>query len=775
MSARSMLALLCMGAAAAGAGDRPAQDPATRALAVDGLIHSAESLGHSDAGASAAGFNRIGVLLRCARGLDPDSAAANRRLVEYYRQAAAVKEDLVDADRVKEVTRRYLLAAGDDYAVGAQWVRWSQKGLNDAEQRIKALDGIIADTCLSKAIRSRAAIDLVAIYMGQSNKERARGALAKARELDPYSPDVVLTESQLKTSENLPTQILAWSLNLLRGDPRSPQPAGALAKVLQEQGMHPEALAYFRLSRELIEARPPGQAARHRFLLDYLSALLDAGRAEEAVKVFEPLISELGGGVRVRERMVEAWRAAGDKAKADAQVAALAEIYGPLVDAGAARTGAQAAELAWFHLTSDPKPAEALERAREAQEKSPHDPFVARVLGMAQIKAGQGAAGAKRLRPLAGKDAFAAAALAEYYIKGGQKAEAARVAAEAAKGCPRAGAGWRRLVAAARAGGIAVPPSEYADAMAKLLKQQPADVLEMGLHPERFIRASVKTPHAQVAPGDPIELTVELTNISTSPVPLGASGLFQPTLAVSVKVAGALARDYPNLVFVVPPAPRYLQPGATTGRTVRLDVGGLEDALMSRPMDALDLTVTAVLDPLRIGDKTVSSVPTIATPPVRIRRAALFDRAGGPQAAKVALGLIVRDLRRGGAAAQVKAARRTASLLAHVRNAEMGKATAVVPEVIDKPIVLSMTRAFLRHERPVVRAEMLAALHAVPLDERIIALTAPCVSDADPLVRLRVLDLLAGRRTRGYQGLVKLFAKDADPYVREMAAVFGVE
>ena len=784
MSARSVMALICFGAAAVAAGQTPgsapgsapASAPETRSLAVTGLVHTALSVGHSDASRSLAGLRRIRALLHCAEQLDPEDVGVNRELLGYYQQLGRLKADLIDRDHVKAVGHRYMAASPDDYAMGMQWVQWSQIGLNESGEKIKVLDDILGDGRLSKAIRSAAAVDACGIYLRQSDQERAKGALAMARELDPYGPGVAELGAQFETEPTV-GQLLQRRLDMLRGDPRGLGAAWTVATMLQAVGLHTEALPYFRHARELLAAKPPDEGSRQRFMANYADVLLDAGRPAEIVQEFEPLMDDIGGSVAVRALMVEACRDMGAPAKADAHVRAIAEAYAPLIKA-TARTANQAANVALFYLIFDPKPDEALKwakeaQAKEAQAKDPQDPFVLCVLGMAEVATGQGTAGAEHLRPLAAKDAHAAAALVKYYAGAAQKDEAAAVVAEAARDLRRTGPGWRSLAKAARDAGIPIPPAPEAEAASQALAKQPDSVLKMGSAPQEFVRVAVRAPRSQVAPGDPVELTIELTNISDQPVPLGWWGVFNPTVFVSVDLAGSLTKQFPNLRSVTLPAPRYLQPGASVSRTVRLDVGPLDAVLAPRPLEAIDLTVTTVLDPLQVGQKLVSSVPQIVTPEVRIRRAALFEKANAPNAAKVALGLIVRDLRRGGVADQVAAARRTASLLAHVRNVEMGKATAVVPEVIGKPILLSMTRAFLRHETPVVRAEMLAALHTVPLDPSIISLTAPCVRDPDPLVRMRLIELLAGQRTRGYETLLQMYARDGDPCVREMASALS--
>jgi hypothetical protein len=51
----------------------------------------------------------------------------------------------------------------------------------------------------------------------------------------------------------------------------------------------------------------------------------------------------------------------------------------------------------------------------------------------------------------------------------------------------------------------------------------------------------------------------------------------------------------------------------------------------------------------------------------------------------------------------------------------------------------------------------------------------PAIEDPSPLVRLQVLNLLAGGQAGGTERIVRQFAQDADPYVWAMASAFASE
>ncbi len=776
MSARSVYVIVWVAAmpvAMVGAGETSAPATQERSLAVAGLLHSARSAAHSDAASTRAGIERVRVLLECAERLDPGNVPVNRQLLSYYRDLGRLSKNVVNLDHARQAGRRYLAAHPDDLAVGAMWIAWSLAGQDQAEQRIQLLDGIVGDAKLAKAIRSMAAAQLCGIYLRQSDRDRSKASFALAMELDAYGPQTASLAANFDEDLSKAAQ-LERALGFLRGNPRGMREAWAVGRMLQGAGLYDRALPHYRLAHDLAAAKPVDDGTYRLLLVDYLNALLDVGKAAEAVKVAEPEISRFADDLALRGLMVEARRSLGDKAKADVDLHVMDRVYAPLRLTGAARSAGQAAELGWYHLVYDPKPAEALSWAREAFAKAPKDPFVLRVLGMAELATKAGQAGAANLEAIATKDAHAAAALAEHLADAGDRAGAVKVLKMAAEGV-RTGTGWRSVARVAKAKGIQLPPAADAAAMVRLLDAQPAAVLGMAANPEKYVRVRLTSARRQVAPGEPIEVTLEVANLSDQPVPLGQWGLIEPVAFLSVEIAGRSRKQFPNLSSVALPAPRYLAAGQSVKLTVRMDIGPVEQFLTDRPLEAFDLTIQAVVDPIQVGGKLRSATPQLKVSALQVRRTALFDRSGGEAAAKRALGLIVRDLRRGDLATKIAAARKTASLLCHARKAEMGKATAVFPRVLTKGIALSLTRAFLQADDPVVRAEMLAALHLVDLDSRIISLTAPCVADSDPLVRFRLIELLAAKGTPGRRPLLKMFARDDDEMVRRMATVLTRE
>ena len=775
--------MLLLTLASAGAIPAVADPPATRPSAEDrlaaaSLLHSARSLGHQPQAVARTG--RILVLLEYAHRLCPDEVEISRQRVEIY-------EGKGDFAKAAESAAACLRVVKDDYALAARWIGLAESTANKAEDRIAFLEGVIADGSLAPAIRAMTVAELAGVYRRQGDVPKAAAACRQALALDPHQP-LALREQEQLPGQGKPVDTFPRSLALLRGNPRSLQVAWEVAQRLQAAGECEAALGFYDHARALAEANPPAGSVLQTLLADYANALLDSGQADKAVEFLDPLRKTYELNLPLRALLVEALRSLKKDDQAAQVVQQMAKIY-RLLEATSRPAGSTAAELAWFYLMYADQKERALEMVREGLPGAEQDRFVQRVLGATLIALGRGDEGAKTLATLAAKDPYAAAILARHYYNGtastgpaagedsgrrttrGQekRPDLAVETLRAPANEPRTGPGWRALSALAAEHKVVLPPMAEAKALHDLAKEFPGEVLTMGRRPEEFVRVRLTPAKASVACGEPVELTVELENVSRQPVPLGQWGLFNPVVMLGLTAEGDAGATIPNLTAVVLPAPRYLEPGRSVRQGVRLDVGQAEQLLATNPLAELKVTVTATLDPLQQRERMVSSVPEIRIEPVTIQRQRLLSPTADKQAARDLLDRILRDLKEGDLPTQMRAARQVASLWSYLRLAETGKVKALQADVLAKPVLLNLTRAFLQAPSAAVRAEMVAALEHASLDNQIIGLLDP--GDVSPLVRLRTIELLASKRTPGYKGLAGAFSEDKEPLVRSMATV----
>ena len=754
-------------AGAAGA-TAPATAPASAdgALAAESLLHSALTLAHTqDAPARAA---RMVALAEMAARLDSSNPRLLRLLADIYEIQGRY-------DRAADALRRYLRLRPDDHTLGIRWLALETGRRNDADSRLAMLARVAEDESLAPPLRAEAAARQARIHDAQGDLPAMRAALVRALVLDPHHPDAIRATLAIG-DEPTPADRVAAGVRILRGNPLAVQAAWELATLLDSLGLHEQAVAMFEYAWEVFLQRNEAQAASPAFVVQYLDAILDAGLPARAVERFVPLESHFLRNVDFQVLLAEALTRSGQDAADQRIIRQLAARYdAPGTDEP---PPAWLAEQAWFYIVTQPDPAKALKLAEQAAQVA-DSPLTRRILGAAELAAGREQAGAERLEKLTGDDAYAAALLAEHYFQAGNE-PAARRAIDAAAALRRGGAGWRRLAAVAAAHGVTLPPAVGEDIARLVAVGWEEQWRRMGLAPGQVLRIELIAPDEPVAAGRPLSVLATITNTSSLPAPLGQWGLLQPVLAAVVEtdVPPATYDDLPQAQW---PAPRYLAPGESVAWELRLDAAALGRAIAVHPLTDVTLTVRGLADPIHRNDDLVAAMPSLAAAPVTLRREGLlgeFDRedpAAWAAAYELALGRIVRDLRRGDVSARQAAARNVAALLAMVDRSFQDAEAIPEPleEVVRRPVLLSMLRAVLQDPSPAVRAEMVAALSVVKLDEGVLRLLAGVVDDPAAVVRLRVAELLGASETIGRGTILALYVRDADELVRAMAAVFA--
>ena len=750
-----------------------ASDGEEDVLAAESFRNSAVEMACSTSAAPGRA-GRLVVLSRFAERLVPGDWRTNRLLADIYLARA-------DGDAEARALAAYLKAFPGDCARYLRWVTLRLGGMQTADQRAGLLESLVDRKDVSPAIRAEVAVMLARLRNGQGRTPEAVAAARRAVQLDPYGPSGLAIWAALEKPSTV-TGRLDLRLRLLRGEPRAAAEAWEVALQLGKLGLYEAAMRFFDHAWPDADPAkaPAGNVSEQQLLVDYCNALLDAGQPVKAVKVLVPAVKRYSRAPELSALLHEAYRAAGNDGEAQKLLDAMAKSYRDR-EAGGEASEAFAAEIAWFYVDFRPN-YRSLIYARRATEADPNNPVYQRILGAAEMGHTEPVKGENRLKKLLGKDVFASVFLAEWYNRGTDANSAAkcRQAILAAAPLSRSGPAYRRLAALAGKRNVALSPAKDAEEAGRLVAAFDPNHLEMLREPRKFVAVDLKCVRERISCGEPVEVVATLKNIGPVGIPLGPSGLLHPEMALEVVVTGPDGQKIAkvsHLPMAVWSAPRYLPPGESLDQKVRLDVAELAGTLVQRPLEDLSLEVAGTLDP---ADKAGGSLPSVAVPTARIVREGLlgaFDRGSRDEwtkAYRLALGRIVRDLRRGTPARRMRAARQTGSLLAMACKIEAGRADPPRPlaRTIDKLVMLSMMRAILADPSPAVRQEMIASLHHVSLDKTAISLLAPAIEDASPMVRCRLVELLAASATKGHGTIVRHLAGDKDELVRDMAKVF---
>ena len=863
---------------------QPSQTPATAPgprepdlLAADSLRDSASALLYSSSQAPARA-RRLVALAFFAQQLAPGDARIEHLLADVYE----IQGKYSQAAMALETCIR---ASPDDYAFYLQRLRLRLLGIGTAPERAAFLQSLAAQGDLPEPMRAQASAELSRVLLGQGQRQKALEALYAALALDGSNP-LALNDRLELLKEVKPADNAATLLGLLRGNPLAVEISWKLALLLDSMGLYDPALLFFDYAWEVNNRRGTGDEVSLAFVTQYFNAMLDAGQYRRAIETFGPIVAqatapgglggptttgptgsaklrwkEIGESVDMQSLLIEAYRALGDEKNAHERVRVMELNYdvqrltGPF-------SPALASELAWFYLVNRRNIDEALKYAHQGASGDDSDPVAQRILGVAELASQKPELVEKaleRLKRTCAKDAYAAAFLAEHDFAQAQRAppgeaeklkqDAAKVI-EAAAALGRSGPAFRRLAAVASTNGVRLGAFEGASKVLKVLQDfqipvanpssAPSEAagtpagfaslpqyLQMALRPEDFIAVEMTPLRRRVAPGEAIELEATLANRGTVDVPIGNWGLVSPVMSLQVLLAvsdSGTGEYFVDLPMVAWSCGRYLPPGKSVKRVVRLDHGRLAVRLNSRPLEEFHLAVLGVLDPIQkelvdvdkkflglqvplapsgpaesVTEGLVSSLPAVRVAPTKLVRLSLLGEspavAGSPgdlsKRYASALNATARDLKEGKMPVRMRAARQIASLLAFAHDVETNKAGSFGRGLDPRRgVLLSMVKGALADPSDVVRAEMLAALcdlaeaRAAPgpkaasaagprlLANDVMPLLAPAIEDPSPLVRFRLVELLGATQGPGYQTIVDYLLKDRNEMVVLMAAAF---
>lgn len=746
----------------------PAVGEADR-LAAGSLRRSATSLVYAPADTPARAARMV-ALARMADRLAPGEEATNRLLAGVY-QAQGKTEWLA------KCLDQCLRDSPQDHLLGQRWLRLNLDRLNTSEQRLGYLTSFVEQSRYPAALQAKAWAQTGAILRGQGETAAARKAFESALRLDPYDPEAIQGDMALRKDANALERVRA-ALAILRGNPGRAELAVQAATALEEMGLYVAALSFFEHAWEMADLAGDRDFQYGYVASRYCNAMLAAKDNKRAVNTFTPILG-FTDSADLRSLLIEAHQALQETARANA-------LIGDMEKSLRSKEGISTApptlerDLAWFYEHTVRRPADALTHARRADANAGDDPVVMRILGIAELLCDDPNEGVTRLAPLVRSDAYAAKFLAEYYYGKGHDPNAAKAVLLEGVAAGRSGPAYRELAALAALRGVEIPPIPGAQEAQALVDQFDRRYLEMARAPDKFVSIRLQPVKDRPRPGEPIEVTAVLANLSEVEIPLGDWGLFNPRMSLEVETAVAGVKErFGNLPVVIWPAPRYLPVGGSLSVREALDVGTLGRFLDLCPLEAVSLTVIPMLDPIQRGNRFFTSEPNATVAPIVITREAITGPVESNSPADVAnachalLGHLVYDLKNGDLPARMRAAGQVASLLTQVRRIEQGRERRLLPtvvaEALSRPVLLRIVVELLGDPSDVVRAEMVSQLGGVPLDDKIVSLLAPVIEDRSPVVRLRLAELLGACGLPGQGPVLELLSRDRDDLVRAMA------
>jgi len=738
------------------------------AFAADSLTNSAIGLAMTS-GAPARGARMV-ILAEFARQLHTDHPAASRILADVY----IVQGDSIGA---AEMLRACLDAHPEDHSLWIQWLASSLLALQTAEEQFDFLDGIIRDESMPRSIRAEAIVRYGDVLLGRGDRAKAEQFFTSAMRYDPYHYGAL--QGWVDVQETLSTVDSANVMfRMLRGSPLDAEVAHDVGVLMGSMGLWKDAIKFLDYAWAIAVRDGGIEGVPHAWAVDYTNALIDAGQVQRAVDAATPVLEQYPTSVDLLALLAEANVGLGQSQQAQELIDRIKRAYRSGGEQGELRS--YDIEMAMFYLTTKPDARLAMAHARGAlQEANPdqrESVILQRLLGAAELAAGSSESGVRRLTNVQDVDIYASVFLASHYFANGQS-ELGRQAVLSGARLTRSGPAFRRLEAMARQNDVTIPPMAGAGQISEMAQAFNDMYLQMGLHPERFVEVSIVQPSSAFVVGQPVTLTLLLHNAGPLPVPVGPGGLFAPAAAVQVELAGPwpepiVVTDLPLAVW---PAPQRIAPGRTIGCKVRLDVGPLGDILAAHPLSQIDMTVSAVFDPIQRGSDLYSSLPDVRITPVTVTRASMMRAADGEQ-----LDRAYRDMMAGIAAnvaaeethLRLQTARQVGCLRVLLARADAGEAElpAALPAETMRGRLAELQEQLLDDECYAVRAEMIHSLRLASVADRAMVLPTGA-ADPSPVVRLRTVELLGTMDNNTSRQRLRNLTEDPHSLVAETAGL----
>jgi len=780
--------------------------PATpEQLLVRSLVHSARSLTYFPESASPpARGARLIAQTHAAAQLDPKDLELNVLLAQLLELQG-------DYARAAEAVRVQLEHNATSSALGLSYLALGQMARETLAERVAFLQTVAADVTLPPYTRGEALANLGNLYMDRGDRELAAQSYADALELDDQLFSALFGQFSLMDREN-PVVRASGLLGLLRSSPVYAGGAIELGALLREQGLAGQAAYFYMYGWRLATREKDGAITEELATLatHYFDAMLDAGQYRQAIELMHPVMGRLRTpGWEMYCQLMEAYAGVNDMHKLAETRSLLLKAMNDRETAMGKLSPEELRQMAWYFLVSDAiiKDDRRLYSIRDYAGDAmkglkgipEDDPTIRLVRAVVRAKeAGRQLLSGKLsieefnkqledLAAMAPTEPYAAYFLAEQlYLAADNKTRTelkpAEVLSQGMRLMPY-GRPMRLMRQMADRHNVPVPKlgdqaKIIGDNVGKWLEtHQP--LVEMALLPEKHVRVLLRPTATTFEALGPIEIEVHVQNISKVDIPLGPSGLFNPVVTFRVIAESrGVKGTFDNLPSAVLPAPRVLKAGTEVVTTTRIDMGEFEEYLYRRPLDTISCIVGGTLDPVqrdrKVGTPVSSSLPTVAIDRTGFVRTDIlgenFDRSRGDwtEPYRKMLQYTVNDFQNGTLERRMSAARVIGSLLTVANDAATRRMAPPPPllTAVEAPMLLSMFRAILKDADVVVRQEALWALMYCKVDGKLVTLMEPAFKDADPVVRLRAMDVIGTARPPEFRRILERFADDKDPMVQ---------
>jgi tetratricopeptide (TPR) repeat protein len=752
---RRCVAFALVWPAVTGAMPAPAQEPP----AGEWLLDHARTLGLNTVQPEAEDAERVLIWLEAATRVNPD-------LADAYLWQFDLLNRLTRSEAAAAALAAYCRLRPEDLSARIELLDRQFEARQSLEARLafcaEALQAGGLPTIIQSDLHQRRA----ELLLRGGEKDQARQEAAEA--ILAYRGNVRAHELLVELADEAerPTLQIRALLAAIAASPARTDQMWQLARALDGLSLHTEAAQWYDRVAAALKSQPTNSPTLVELLADQASSYADDGKFEQARETAERALAIAPDHCAARFLLLDVARQTGGESAAGPHLEALRKQFDRLDPATVSRREFEPLYLAaWFYVRYDPQPARAVQFASRVRELAPQNAEAQAVYGLAKLAAGAPAEAIAALQPWADRDAWAAAGLGEALLAQGQK-DAAIKALRTGEALRRSGRAYERIRKALVEQGQEPAPAADRTPVTEALGGFDERVLEFAAHPRDFLRFELTASRGDVPCGGPWRCELRLTSTAPFPITVGEGQMIAGRVLATARRCDAAEQRIADYL----PLSLALRPVLANGESIRLTttplVGPAWVLAQAAPQQAFAIEISFVLDPVSdpAGPGYVSALPDFAAARLTVQRTAVDASRTGVQG-------LLNSLRNGTESERMRAVRTLAALVAEREAARLAPPDYVFHRV-DEIKLRRAVLATLADPTPIVRAAALDALRGLEFDPRVLEQVAPALSDANWLVRLLVLDVLAEKQGQVFRPVLESSARaEPDDLVRRAAAL----
>lgn len=575
-------------------------------------------------------FKLAAELLHAANRLSPEDP-------RYPLLEAEARLQAKDADGAIDAYRAYMgiPGYGEDRVVQSAYIELQTGKMETSDAKLAYLKPMIAADNLAPEVRSRAALVMIRILFERAENAQAMTLLDQALQLDPMNLTALRMHYDMVAADGSAVDRVNTLLAMLRSNPAQFSVMASLAQQMADEGMSDESLKFYAQGLDVAQAM--GLGVPREFAAAYAMETFVSNQVQVTQQIADSLLKLNPADYEVLVLRLLLQRLANDSSGADVTIAqAQNALYNRLAgfrkdmggdknvasrdatdttaidwgdlgeevkkfppgqnDAARQQYGELIAEIAWFQIYYNHKPAEAAPFLKTLRQLLPDDStLLARLEGWNALIGGQKEEAAVQLTAAAAHDPLAALGM----LKLSPDPDKDKAAAAANKLLSEHPAGLVAsiLFEALHDRGAVIIPGPNASAIRASLSSFPKEWLTILKLPKNFyvLRATpLRVAHGF---GEPIYAKVTLLNASNFDIPIGPEGLIHSDVWFDAQFRGLVHDTLPGVCIARFGQQLILRKGESITQIVRLDQGQLARVLANSPVPPFEIMFSVRTNP----------------------------------------------------------------------------------------------------------------------------------------------------------------------------------